>query len=85
MIRPKKSKLQKVLISDIFQNYGKKLNSALFIPGRVDGISLCVEFMYHWFLNKFGGEEREYFKAINLDGADPASYLKKWTKSIPLV
>lgn len=71
--------LQPVQIKDIFSVYKKQMHSALFLPGRVDGVSLCTEFMYRWFMNKFGGEGEHFFHAVNLDGADPASYLKKWT------
>lgn len=71
--------LQAVKISDIFKTHTRKLKNALYLPGRTDGASLCVEFMYNWFLNKFGGESSHFFHAINLDGSDPASYLKKWT------
>lgn len=78
MIPKRSGNLQRVSISDIFKNYNRKLNSALFLPGRVDGISLCVEFMYNWFLNKFGGEDESFFKAINLDGMDPMQQMKMW-------
>ena len=72
-------RLQPVQIKDIFKTYKQQMNSALFLPGRVDAVSLCTEFMYRWFLNKFGGESAHFFHAINIDGQDPVTHLKHWT------
>lgn len=59
----------------------KRLNSALYLPGRVDGISMCVEYMYNWFVNKFidARTEKPIFNAINLDGHDPFHDMMHWT------
>ena len=73
------NELKTVKITDIFKTHTKQMKNALYLPGRTDGSSLCTQFMYNWFLNKFGGESAHFFHSINLDGSDPASYLKKWT------
>lgn len=70
--------LKPVSVKEIFANSKRRLNGALFLPGRVNGISLCIEFMYNWFLNKFGGKEERFFKAINLDGSDPMNQMQAW-------
>lgn len=69
-----------VTIAQIRNGYRSTLNHALFLPSRIDGISLTVEFIYNWFINKFGGEENErcYFKTVNLDGRDPFLSMKRW-------
>ena len=74
----KRHKLIEVNVSDILRTTKKELKYGLFVPGRLDGISLLVEYMYKWFLSKFGGEKSNFFKAINLDGADPLDMLKMW-------
>ena len=74
----RRHKLIEVNVSDILRTTKKELKYGLFVPGRLDGISLLVEYMYKWFLSKFGGEKGNFFKAINLDGADPLDMLKLW-------
>ena len=68
--------LQPVKIEEIHNTVHQKLNSALYVPGRVDGISLCTEYMYNWFLRKFS---KDFFKAVNLDGHDPFHDMTHWT------
>ena len=79
-IRPeKRHQLVEVKIDEIMKSNKMELKYGLFIPGRLDGISLLVDYMYNWFLSKFGGEKGKFFNAINLDGADPFNSLKQWT------
>lgn len=78
-IEPKRRhELIEVNIDDIIRTTKKELKYGLFVPGRLDGISILVEYMYKWFLSKFGGEKCNFFKAINLDGSDPLNMLKFW-------
>ena len=66
-------------VREIIKSKKIELKYGLFIPGRLDGISLLVDYMYRWFLSKFGGTKGKFFKAINLDGADPFDSLRQWT------
>ena len=72
----KPTTLVKVNPIEVHKVYDLKVNSCLFQPSRIDGYSLCVEFMTQWFLNKF---VKNFWKAVNVDGHDPFNEMAQWT------
>ena len=79
----KRSILKPVTIEEIHSVTHFKLNTALFLPSRADGYSLCVDFIYHWFMNKFYNKSKDkyFFNSINLDGHNPFKEMSRWTIS----
>ena len=83
-MKPRMSVLEPVAIEEIYKKSYRELNAALFLPSRVDGYSLCVEYVFNWFMSKFkkptkDGEVGSFFNSVNLDGHDPFNDMKRWT------
>ena len=57
----------------------KRLHADLAIPSYVHGYSLAIEFMKHWFLERF---EKNYFKTVHINGKHVLDDFKYFNKDV---
>ena len=67
--------LKTVRIDEIHTIKNQKLNSYLYVPSRIDSFSMCVEYVYNWFMQKF---KKQYWKSVSIDGHNPLDEMRQW-------